>query len=384
MRILNTYSFTVGNVPFADLFGLVDTFLQENGLQYDKLCYYIQDVSMDKEIRTFMAKDYRVIPNRKKETVSDMWDLVRDHPELSMPIILGDEHKGEYRLSNMDDFGNPLEDGCPEESIRLLTGQFPRPYYVSSVLFSYVNVNFFGSRFDPAVVRLSPKEKVCYPSIDIFRMLMFCSRAAMIRMTVDCTDSDRVLDAEGYAKSLSNILGKKYTAETVLQQSEAEKAEMETRVQAASPLVDAAQQAFISQLHRLGENVPPWERNLQGGNFKVAQSLKKIGKEYGFSQYHYEPIGIHYISKRTLGGHLLTLGMDTPRGFNELRLFVSIKGFGFSHTFGLEEIYGKNQEHADFIMRECFDIIKDLEETCILPICEHYPPTPQWYEINVF
>lgn len=384
MRILNTYSFTVGHVPFEDLFGLVDRFLQENGLQYDKFCYSIQDISMEKEIRNYIAKDNRVIPNRKKETVSDMWDLVQDHPELRMPIVLADERKKEYRLSNMDELGNPLDDTCPEESIRLLTGQFPRPYYVSSVLFSYVNVNFFGTHFDPSVCRFGPGEKVCYPRIDIFRMLMFGARAARIYMTVDCTDSDRVLDAEGYAKSLSNILGKKYTAETVLQQSEAEKAEMESNVQAASPLVVAAQQAFNSQLHRLGENTPPWERDLQGSNFTVAKSLKKIGKEYGFSQYHYDPIGVHFISKRILGGHLLTLGIDTPRGFNELRLFVSIKGLGFSHTFGLEEMYGKNQEHADHIMQECFEIIKDLGESYILPICEHYPPTPQWYGINVF
>ena len=388
MRIFNQYTFTVGNIPFGDIFEVVDRFLQENSLSYQKMGYAIYDCSLPKACLIDIAQQKHLIPRRKSATVSDMHDLYEDYPSLeNVRDRAVTTLQGRTAISNMDARGVCIDDSCSDATLREIGKQYPLPYFVDGMLFSFLNVDFFhrvlpdveiGKSWAPWDVRKRKASAITFYKGAIY------GGATKLTISVDVTDGDSVLDATAYAKSIGILLGKKYTAETVLHLTEEEQLKIDSLNRDADPYVQAARAAFEAQVGRFGEIDPPWCRNLQSGNFTVAKSLKKIGKEYGFTMYHYDRVGIHYLSKRTVGGHLLSLCIDTPSKFNEMRIYVSLDGFGFSHKFGLEDVYGRDQDHADFVMRESLEIIRQLEEQYILPICEHYPPTPQWYEIDVF
>ncbi|MBE6977222.1 MAG: hypothetical protein E7438_01070 [Ruminococcaceae bacterium] len=388
MRIFNQYTFTVGNIPFGDIFDVVDRFLEENHLTYEKLGYAIYDCSLPMACLIDIAQQKHLIPRRKSATVSDMHNLYEDYPSLeNVRDRAVTTLQSRTVISNMDARGVCIDDSCSVETLREIGKQYPLPYFVDGMLFSFLNVDFFhrvlpdveiGKSWAPWDVRKRKASAITFCKEAIF------GGAAKLTISVDVTDGDSVLDATAYAYSMGNLLGKKYTAETVLHLTQEEQLKIDILNRDADPYVQAARDAFQAQNGRFGEIDPPWCRNLQGSNFTVDKSLKKIGKEYGFTIYHYNRIGVHYLSKRTVGGHLLSLCIDTPAKFNELRLYVSLDGFGFSHKFRLPDVYGRDQDHADFVIRESLEIIQQLEEQYILPICEHYPPTPQWYEIDVF
>ena len=79
MRIFNQYTFTVGNTEFAGIFPLVEHFLEQQGLHYEKLCCELRDGCQDQTLRTSIAKDKRIIPNRKSAVVFGLEDLLRNH-----------------------------------------------------------------------------------------------------------------------------------------------------------------------------------------------------------------------------------------------------------------------------------------------------------------
>lgn len=388
MRIFNQYTFTVGNIPFGDIFEVVDRFLKDNGLTYQKMGYVIYDCKLPKVCLIDIAQQKHMIPRRKSATVSDMHDLYEAYPVLEgarQRAVISPQQR--TVISNMDAHGVCIDDSCDDTMLREIGKQYPLPYFVDGMLFSFLNVDFFHRVVTDVEIGQSwaswdvLKRKA---SAITFSKQAIYGGAAKLTISVDVTDGDSVLDANAYAQSMGKLLGKRYTAETILYLTQDEQRKIDLLNRDAAPYVQAAWDAFKAQVGRFGEIDPPGYRNLQGGNFTVAKSLKKIGKEYGFSMYHYDRVGIHYLSKRTVGGHLLSLCIDTPFKFNEMRIYVSLDGFGFSHKFGLENVYGRDQAHADFVMRESLEIIRQLEKQYILPICEHYPPTPQWYEIDVF
>lgn len=386
MRVFNSYTFTVGHVPFPELFNLVDRFLQEQGLHYQQLCYDLRDLKMEKSMRIAFAQEKRVIPRRKSATVSDLWDLVRDLPQFDCGDGIRDMGERDHLLSDMDDFGQPIERQCPEADVRRLAECFPVPYYLDSLLFSYTNVDFFGRVQQPvdensSAMEFSRRErKGCH--ITFSKDALVFSRAAKLTMVIEVTDGDAVLDSVTYANALALILGKKYTAQTMLYLSEEEQGRIKEINAAAQPLLDRAAAALKAEIVRFGQQTPREQWNIQDTLFTVSKSLKKIGKSFGYSNYEYDPMGVHFLSRKLTGGQTLMLVVDVPPRFNEIRLRVRIGGLGFCHKLKLAELYCESQERADGAIQTAFEILCDLEKVQLQPICALYPPTPDWYTVR--
>lgn len=386
MRVFNCYSFTVGHVPFPELFTLVDRFLQEQGLHYQQLCYDLRDLKMEKSMRIAFAQEKRVIPRRKNATVSDLWDLVRDMPQLDFADRIRDVGERDYLLSDMDDFGQPRERLCPEADVRRLAECFPMPYYLDSMLFSYANVDFFGKapqpvKEDSCKMEISRRErKGCH--ITFSKDALVFSRAAKLTMVIEVTDGDAVLDSAPYASALAQILGKKYTAQAMLYLSEEEQGRIKESNAVAQPLLDRAAAALKAEIVRFGQQTPREQWNIQDTLFSVGKSLKKIGKSFGFGNYEYDPMGVHFMSRKLAGGQSLMLVVDVPPRWNEMRLRIRIGGLGFCNELKMAELYCESQERADGAIQTAFEILRDLEKEQLQPICELYPPTPDWYTVR--
>lgn len=391
MRIFNQYTFTVGNTEFSGIFALVEGFLQQQGLHYEKLCCELRDGYNDQALRISIAKDKRIIPNKKSAVVFGLEDLLRDHPLFSSCGSLTRREKitkngDELVWSDMDAYGVPVHGGLGENEVRELARLFPVPYFLESVLFSYVNIDFFGRKMEPVLESSDSSDFArivrngCH--ISFMKETVFY-RAAKLVMMIEVTDKNCPLDAEQYAQALSNILGKKFVAETILQFTEEERLDLEIRKKNAQPLVDAAAASFAKEASRLGQQKSLGMRNIQAGLFKASKNLKQIGKTFGFTAYKYDPFNVHYLSTSFGDGHTLTLVVDVPPGWNEMRYSVRLTGLGFHYRIPLAEVYCESQEDADHQIKTAFGMIQELAGPLLLPICSQYLETPHWYVPDV-
>ncbi len=391
MRVFNQYTFTVGNTEFAGIFALVESFLQQQGLGYEKLCCDLRDGYRDSDYRTYRAKELRVIPNRKSAVAFGLEDLLRDHPDFftcGEQTLREEQAKDGHELvwSDMDPFGEPIMGDWGQSDIRTLASLFPAPYFLETIIFTYVNVEFFGRRRAPVSETNDANEykrmwrNGCH--ISFMKETVFY-RAAKLVMVIEVTDENGVLDSEPYAKALSAILGKKYTAETVLSFTEEERLEQETRKKIAQPMVDAATERFVNEASRFGQQKSMDMRNFQIALFKAGKNLKKIGKAFGFMAYQYDPFNVHYISATIGDGHTLTLVVDVPPMWNEMRFSVHLNGLGFAYRIPLGKVYCESQEEADSQIRTAFEIVRDLSDSTLIPICQQYSQTPAWYVPDV-
>lgn len=391
MRIFNRYTFTVGNCEFGGIFTLVEGFLQQQGLHYDQLCCELRDRVIDPALRIRIAKDRRIIPNRKNAVVYGLPELLRDHPHFFNCGKLTRREtctKTDDALvwSDMDAYGVPMEGEWGQTDVRSLASLFPVPYFLESMLFSYVNIDFFGRKTEPVLDTSDSSDykriarNGCH--ISFMKETVFY-RAAKLVMVIEVTDKSCPLEAEPYAQALSNVLGKKYTAETILQLTEEERLELENRKKNAQPFVDAATESIAKEASRFGQQNAMSQRNIQHGLFKAGKNLKKIGKAFGFTAYQYDPFNVHYLSAMIGDGHTLTVAVDAPPSWNEMRFSVHLTGLGFRYRIPLAQVYCESQEEADRQLRIAFQTVRELEKTVLLPICEQYQQTPKWYEPDV-
>lgn len=383
MRVFNHYTFTVGNTEFAGIFSLVDRFLQEQGLHYERLCCEIRDYTWEQEMRIAVAKDNRVIPNRKSAVVFGLRELLQDFLQFG---TVGNLSADGTVYSDMDACGTPLSAGYTEEDVRSLAPQFPVPYYLESMLFSYVNIDFFSRKTAPVSEKSDANDHErmgrngCH--ISFMKETVFC-RAAKLVMVIEVTDGNGVLESEPYAQALAAILGKKYTAETVVLFSNEEQLAYDARKREVQTIAQLASCKFAAEAARFGQQKHIGQRDFQLQLFQASKNLKKIGKTFGFQAYQYDPFGVHFLSTGIGAGHTLTFVVDVPPLWNTMRFSVHLSGLGFSYRMQIAEVYCEDQEEADRQIKTAFEIIRDLTDQELLPICSHYPETPSWYVPNM-
>lgn len=385
MRVYSQYEFHTGKrYTISELFDIIDVFLSEQGLHYDQLCYDF--CSYDS------SKIYSAVPSTSEaynwaqkhlKRISDCHELFRKQNEFGEPVRkpLGNDYK--FHLSNLDENGAILSGLCTEEMVRAVGKKIPRPYNFHEAVFMYHGIDFF-SRNTPLIE--APVEST------MNRVYTQCSQISIFRqfngpqttrlyMTIDVTDGDYVLDAEQYARALSTALGNlRYTNRTLTAMSAVERRQYAICIEQAKSTVSSISESMALLNERFC--VPPikGQRNIQSNNFAVAKSLKRIAKTFGFTEYQYSPIGVYFLTKRTEAGHFLTLAVDVPNMFNEIRLSAHFCGIGFDYTFPMHQYYVENQEIADGILHTAFENLCTLERGVIQELGAFFPETPQWYQ----
>ena len=185
-----------------------------------------------------------------------------------------------------------------------------------------------------------------------------------------------------YAQSLGAMLGKKYTSETVLLMTPEEKEAYQQLAESAAGLAESVLKEIEKRMVLYPIPTCRYTLDMTRDSFSVPKSLKRIGKKFGFTKYRYDFYNVFFLSKYTKEGHLLTLVVDSPPGFCELRFSVNLTGLGFQHRFHIGDFSAANQEIADQLMEASFEMIQQLAESSLADLCRHYPSTPAWFMPN--
>ena len=384
MRVYNQYSFKTGKrYTIPELFSRIDSFLSEQGLQYQQMAYDF--ISTDLTVHKISAApDLRSEAlTQKMKRDSECHELSKKYPAFGSPERNPLGNTFIFRLSNLDDMGRLRPEGAGEELVRKVAEKIPRPYNFWATFLMYYNVNFF-SRTAPVL-----EEAIKYPRerfntkcahITIFRDFSG-PQSTTVQMMIDVTDVDNVLDSQPYANALSEVLGVvRYVTNTCTAMSAEELAQYVLRKQRAEAAVQMIKDALNRSKEQFGVPEFTGERNIQTANFTLAKSAKRMGKKYGFDKYKYDPIGVHFLSKRTARGHWLTLMVDVPPLWNEIRLSAHFGGVGFDYALPMPDFYVPDQMTADTILQNAFEILCKLEAVEILELSHYFPDSPAWYQ----
>ena len=385
MRVYHQYTFKTGKrYTISELLSRIDSFLSEQELRYQQMAYDF--ISSDcTHIFTSVSADSPSYSwaQRQLKAISECHQLSEKYPDFGEPERNPMANSFIFRLSNLDDMGRLRRDGAREELLRTVAEKIPRPYNFWASFLMYYNVNFF-SRTAQVL-----EETIKYPrdrfntkcaNITIFRDFTG-PQTTVVQMMIDVTDGDHVLDSQPYADALSETLaGVRYGKKVSTAMSQEEIAQYKLRKQQAEPVLQRIKVELRRSEVQFGVPEFTGKRNIQTANFTLSRTVKRMGKKFGFDQYKYDPIGVHYLSKRTARGHWLTLMVDVPHLFNEIRLSAYFSGVGFNYVLPMPDFYVPDQMTADSILQNAITILFKLEADELLELSEHFPDSPAWYQ----
>ena len=351
MRVIGTYYFQIGSkIPFNQWPDLVQTFLQQHGLSYDRFIYYF------------------------KENIFGLEKALKDCPKLGPIKRYYLEKGGMVRyLSNLDG------EGCTEEEILALMPKIYRRYGFDDTYLIYQNIDFFAERI-PATVEEPANRPECIKgaSIVCHKDSVF-PRLSGITMHIEIGDEHGVKDAAPYVSGMQALLPKTNCLEFVeCVMTEEERAMYAQLNEAAAPLLENARKYSESRLPQPGAKWlgdPP--------KLTAVPVIKKLCKKFGYTFIKHDS-GLTCVEKRTENGHCMMLRVDvTPIG-KHVNVWIDFVGLGFRHRIGTAHHAPKNQKELEVYLVEIFAALADMEQETIPALDGHFPPTPSWFVPNIY
>jgi hypothetical protein len=290
-------------------------------------------------------------------------------------------------LSNID-----IDTGCTEADILPHMKKIHRKYgFVASDLY-YYDVDFFHHVI-PCERDLSWAENYCAhfhkpfnPVLNLsnqpygsgIRLHRYSTGGNYISLSIDLLHNGKIYDATAYFDAMKALLPNIHpTVKMKIYLTEEEKHEIAIWGQKIAPAVEKAQSYFATQF-------PTKDRqNFLPCNYTIAQKLKKLAKQHGFS-YHYEGFGMCVLDKRTPRGHVLRLCVDSGPSHGDTTYHVNIQGVGFCHLLCKSMQTPTNQAEVDACSEKILSILTEFEKTLLPELDAHYEETPDWFVPSAF
>lgn len=347
MRVLQNYQFVIGTkIPFSEFPGIAVEFLEKFGLHYQRLDYYFESYG------------------------DGCVKAVQDCPNLGPVRLKTTEPEFvEAYLTNCDG-----TEGCDEQTLMKLMPKIYRRYGFSETCFFYRDVNFFPEAI-PAVVSVSEQPSFCGSGIMLYRDRI-ASRWNWIKLSVDVLFPEKVYDASHYRDTMAQMLPGAHLMEYMeVAMEPQEQAEYDRLNAAAKPLLERAEKFLL-------QAVPHKQQvNAAGGYPGVGRLLRKAAKAYGFSAsktYYHMTI----LSKQINRGHYLLLDVDYGRMGDECNVGIHIQGLGFDHLIGAIGCVPQDAEQVSAWLNTLFEALEQAEQCVLLALAEHFPSTPDWYQVS--
>lgn len=378
MRVIQTYTFKISpKTPYSDYPEIAHRFLTEQDLVSQRFLYYFDE-------SVFMK-------TREEATATGSCaKAVKDCPALGEIRYLNGEEYGigqELFLSNID-----IDTGCTEADILPHMKKIHRKYgFVASDLY-YYDVDFFHHVI-PCERDLSWAEYRCAhfhkpfnPVLNLsnqpygsgIRLHRYSTGGNFISFSIDLLHNGKMYDATPYFDAMKALLPNIHpTVKMEIYLTEEEKHEIAIWGQKIAPAVEKAQSYFATQF-------PTKDRqNFLPCNYTIAQKLKKLAKQHGFS-YHYEGFGMCVLDKRTPRGHVLRLCVDSGPSHGDTTYHVNIQGVGFCHLLCKSMQTPTNQAEVDACSEKLLSILTEFEKTLLPELDAHYEETPDWFVPSAF
>ena len=345
---IQTYRLLIGTkIPFSEYPQIVQTFMSQQSLHYDRFLYYFQD-------------NFGGLPKIMKDCPHI--GPIRSRPVSSL------EH---FYLSNIEE-----DTGCTEAEILSVVPKIHRRYGLSKAHIIYQDVDFF-SRKIPAVIQFPGNNPSCIKgsSITLYRDSVF-PRWNSIDLQIVIHDGTDTYDPSPYFEAMKQLLpGIRCMAFTKCCLTKEEQTVYDALNQSAAPLVENAVHYFEKYLP---DDSAQSNAALDTPRLSVAPVLKKLGKQYGYSYVKHE-YGCFFIQKRTKNGHYILLEIDVGPAFKGVGLLIRYIGAGFDHRIGHAFRYPQNQRDLEEYLLQIFRALASAEKDIIPALDKHYPPTPDWF-----
>ena len=349
MLAIRTERFLIGTkIPFSDCPRIVQKFMAQQNLHYDRFLYYFED-------------NFGGLPK-----------IMKDCPNIgsmrSRLNINGGEH---FYLSNIDE-----DTGCTEAEIISVVPKIHRRYGLSEAHIIYQDIDFFAQKI-PAVIQAPGNTPACIngSGITLYHDSVF-PRWNSIDLSIVIHNGIETYDPTPYFEAMKQLLpGVRHMGFVKCCLTTEEQflyARLNERI---TPLVQRACNYFEKHLP---ERIVSTPATLDIRNLSVAPALKRLGKQYGYSYVKHE-YGCFFVQKRTANGHYILLEIDVGPMFKGVGLLIRYVGAGFNHSIGSTFRYPQNQKDLEADLLQTFQALASAEKDVITALDSHYPPTPDWF-----
>ena len=348
MLAIQTYRFLIGTkIPFPDCPGIVQTFLNQQNLHYNRFLYYFHD-------------NFGGLPK-----------IMKDCPNIG-PMRSGPSNAGDFfYLSNIGE-----DTGCTEAEIMSVVPKIHRRYGLSEAHIIYQDIDFFAQKI-PAILQAPGNTPSCIKgsSITLYRDSVF-PRWNSINLKIIIHNGTNTYDPTPYYEAMHQLLpGVRYTGFVECCLTAEEQFLYDQLNESVTPLIQSAYTHFEKQLPNRITSTPAM---LDTPKLSVAPALKRIGKQYGYS-YVKHAHGCYLVQKRTVNGHYIVLDIDVGPMFKGVGLLIRYVGAGFDHCIGSTFRYPQNQKDLEDYLLQIFEALASAEKNTIPALDSHYPPTPDWF-----
>ena len=348
MLAVQTYRFLIGTkISFSDCPGIIQAFLNQQNLHYDRFLYYFHD-------------NYGGLPK-----------IMKDCPHIG-PIRSRPSNAGElFYLSNIEE-----DTGCTEAEIISVVPKIHRRYGLSEAHIIYQDIDFFEQKI-PAIMQASGNTPDCVKgsSITLYRDSVF-PRWNSIDLRIIIHNGTTTYDPTPYFEAMKQLIpGVRHMGFVECCLTNEEQSLYDQLNESAASLVQNACNHFEEHLP---ERIISAPAILDPPRLSVASALKRVGKQYGYFYVKHE-YGCFFVQKRTANGHYILLDIDVGPMFKEVGLLIRYVGAGFDHRIGSTFRYPQNQKDLEDYLLQVFESLASAEKNVIPALDAHYPPTPDWF-----
>lgn len=348
MLAIQTYRFLIGTkIPFSDCPKIVQTFLNQQNLHYDRFLYYFHD-------------NFGGLPKIMK-------DCPHIGPMRSRPSNAGDL----FYLSNIEE-----DTSCTEDEIISVVPKIHRRYGLSEAHIIYQDIDFFAQRIQ-AIIQSPGNTPDCIKgsSITLYRDSVF-PRWNSIDLKIIIHNGMNTYDPTPYFEAMKQLLpGVRHMGFVEYCLTNEEQSLYDHLNGSAAPLVQSACNHFEEYLP---ERITSTPAILDTPKLSIAPALKRMGKQYGYSYIKHE-YGCFFVQKRTANGHYIVLDIDVGPMFKGVGFLIRYVGAGFDHRIGSTFRYPQDQNDLEGYLLQIFEALSTAEKDVIPALDAHYPPTPDWF-----
>lgn len=348
MLAIQTYRFLIGTkIPFSDCPKIVQTFLNQQNLHYDRFLYYFHD------------------------NCGGLPKIMKDCPHIG-PMRSRITNAGEhFYLSNIEE-----DTDCPEAEIISVVPKIHRRYGLSEAHIIYQDIDFFAQKI-PAIMQASGNTPDCIKGSSI---RLYCDsvfpRWNSIDLRMVIHNGIETYDPTPYFEEMKLLIpGVRYMGFAECSLTTEEQFKYDRLNESVTPLVQSACNHFEKHLP---ERITSTPAILDTPSLSVAPALKRLGKQYDYSYVKHE-YGCFFVQKRTANGHYILLDIDVGPMFKGVGLLIRYVGAGFDHRIGSTFRYPQNQKDLEDYLLQIFEALASAEKDIIPALDSHYPPTPDWF-----
>lgn len=384
MRVFQNYRFLIKTkIPFSKWHEFAYDFMKNCGVKNNKFQYYFEDLDSSESYRNYLKKcedgSIPINENRVEEAKRYLRSKKSFEKILADCPSIGHGYRTKIKNATFECIhltNIHTDDGATEEKVISLMAKIYRYYGFSESHIIFQDIDFFG-KCVPFIFEKDKNGNYLHygSSIILLRDSVFPHWSG-ITFRIEVLHDGQYYDPAPYLEEAKKLFTKIRPDSFMTYYLSPEEKEMYKQLeQSAEPSLKQID-AFIK------EKMSKFTPSEKTESFSLSSLLKKIGKVYDFEYVQYQYY-MYLNRKKTKNGHYVTVEFVLEKDGSIDGCFIEFKGLCFSVR--LSSLGGKIQNKADaeHYLKCLYSTICEAEETDVFKtLSNHFPATPDWYEIT--